>query len=90
MSPALQHITAAQYPGSPVMMQTPGMHTHSYMSPVPAGRGQLRNDPTGQSSMQHPPPSVPHPASHPHPAPHPGYTPVLPASYVRSNWTGHV
>lgn len=87
MSPAVQHIAAAQaplYPGSPVMM-----HNHSYMSPVPAGRGQLRNDPAGQPPMQHPP-SVSHPVSHPHPPPHIGYTPVPPASFVRSNWPGHV
>jgi hypothetical protein len=78
MSPAMQH-ASPMYPGSPVLMHAPGMHVHSYMSPVAAGRGQIRNDAPGHSPMQHAP-SVHHPASHP------GYPPIPPASFTRPNW----
>jgi len=82
MSPAMQHATAPHapmYPGSPVLMHAPGLQGHSYMSPVPAGRGQLRNDTPGHSSMQHVPPGH-------QPSPHPGYSPVPPTSFARPTW----
>jgi len=58
MSPAMQHAApphASMYPGSPVLMHAPGIHGQSYMSPIPAGRGQLRNDPPSHLPMQHAP-----------------------------------
>ncbi|KAF7982092.1 hypothetical protein HWV62_30411 [Athelia sp. TMB] len=78
MSPAMQHVAPhnAIYPGSPVMMHAPPMPGHPYMhNPMPAGRGQLRNDHPGASPIQHAP------------SPHPrGYTPVPSASFGRPGW----
>lgn len=78
MSPAMQHAAAhsPMYHGSPVLMHASPMHGHPYMSPVPAGRGQLRNDQSSPSTIQH--------AHSPHP--HPGYTPVPQTSFMRPNW----
>lgn len=71
MSPRMQHAPATIYPGSPVLMHTPGMHPHhnQYMSPVSNSRGQLRPDLPGQ-----------------HVAPSSGYAPVTQTSFVRPNW----
>jgi serine/arginine repetitive matrix protein 2 len=82
MSPAMQHAApphASMYPGSPVLMHAPGIHGQSYMSPIPAGRGQLRNDPPSHLPMQHAP------SGH-HPSSHPGYSPIPPTSFARPNW----
>lgn len=77
MSPAMQHVAAhnPMYPGSPVMMHPPPMPGHPYMNPMPAGRGQLRNDHPGASPIQHTPPHS-----------QPGYTPVPSASFGRPGW----
>ena len=80
MSPRMQHAPAAtMYPGSPILMHTPGMHPHHnpYMSPISNSRGQLRPDLPGQ----HVAPSSGLPTSH-----HPGYAPVTQTSFVRPNW----
>jgi hypothetical protein len=82
MSPAMQHAAAPHtpmYSGSPALMHAPGMHGHSFMSPVSAGRGQLRTDGPGHSPMQHAPPGH-------HPSPHLGYTAVPPTSFARPSW----
>jgi serine/arginine repetitive matrix protein 2 len=82
LSPAMQHAAAAHapmYASSPILMHAPGIHGHSYMSTVSAGRGQLRNDTPGHSPMPHAP------SGH-HPSSHTGYTPVQPTSFARANW----
>jgi len=62
------------YTSSPVLVHTgPVMQAHGYM-PMPAGRGQMRND------NGHPPPIQSHP-----PMPSNSYSSVPPAAY-RSTW----
>ncbi|RXW20621.1 hypothetical protein EST38_g5238 [Candolleomyces aberdarensis] len=82
MSPALSH--PPMYPTSPMMMHahahahTPAMQSHGY-APLPAGRGQPRQDHAHLGPQQHPTPSQQQ--SH---VIYPGATPTAP--YPRSGW----
>lgn len=86
MSPAMSHTGVhpnVQMYGSPVLMHAPVMQVqqnHGYI-PMPAGRGQVRNDNGHPQMQQHPPPST-----HPPQPPHTAYTPVPSTSFVRPSW----